>query len=133
MLAEACATGKPVYIYPLPERSHGPRAWALRAERWLADAVTARAYGTPVNRRGIERPQRGLERFSAMLLARGFVRTSGHTRRLHENLVEQGLARLFDGKLASAPADHLTDVRRVSDAVREMMGVERPDEQQYEL
>jgi mitochondrial fission protein ELM1 len=124
MLAEACATGKPVYIYPLNQRSPGPKTWALRAERWLADLVTARAYARPVNRRGIERPQRGLELLCAKLLARGFVRTSGHSRRLHEVLVERGLARFFDGKLAPTPSDHLTDIELVADRVRERMGIE---------
>jgi hypothetical protein len=125
MLAEACATGKPVYIYPLAERSPGPKNWALRAERWLADLVTARAYARPVNRRGIERPQRGLELLCAKLLARGFVRTSGHSRRLHEVLVERGLARIFDGKLAPVPSDQLSDVELVADRVRECMGMAR--------
>ena len=124
MLAEACATGKPVYIYPLNERSPGPKTWALRAERWLADLVTARAYARPVNRRGIERPQRGIELLCAKLLARGFVRTSGHSQRLHEALVERGLARLFDGKLASIPSDYLTDVERGADRVRELIGMD---------
>jgi mitochondrial fission protein ELM1 len=123
MLAEACATGKPVYIYPLSERSPGPRTWALRAERWLADLVTARAYAQPVNRRRRERPQRGLELWCAMLLAHGFVRTRGHSRRLHETLVERGLARFFDGKLAPIPSDHLTDIALVARRVRELMGV----------
>jgi len=126
MLAEACATGKPVYIYQLAERSRGPKAWALRAERWLANAVTARAYAKPVNRRGIERPQRGVELLCAKLLARGFVRTSGHSRRLHEQLVERGLARIFDGKLASMPPDQLSEVRLVADRVRKLIGVEPP-------
>ena len=124
MLAEACATGKPVYIYPLNERSPGPKTWALRAERWLADLVTARAYARPVNRRGVERPQRGLELLCAKLLARGFVRTSGHSRRLHEVLVERGLARIFDGKLASTPSDSLKDVELAAERVRELMGID---------
>jgi mitochondrial fission protein ELM1 len=126
MVAEACATGKPVYIYQLAERLRGPKAWARRAERWLADAVTARAYAQPVNRRGIERPQRGLELLCAKLLARGFVRTSGHSRRLHEQLVERGLARIFDGKLASMPPGRLSEVQVVADRVRELIGVEEP-------
>jgi mitochondrial fission protein ELM1 len=124
MLAEACATGKRVYIYPLAERSHGPRAWAVRAERWLADLVTARAYAQPVNRRGVERPQRGVELLCAQLLARGFVRTSGHSQRLHQELVERGYAHIFDGKLASMPPDGLSEVRVVADRVRELIGVE---------
>jgi mitochondrial fission protein ELM1 len=133
MLAEACATGKPVYIYPLTERSRGPKAWALRAERWLADAVTRRAYAQPVDRRGIERPQRGLERLCAELLARGFVRTSGHSQRLHEKLVERGYARIFDGKLASMPPDGLSEVRLVADRVRQLIGVEPATEEIEEI
>jgi mitochondrial fission protein ELM1 len=127
MLAEACATGKPVYIYPLSERPPGLKNWALRAERRLADRVTARAYARPVNRRGRERPQRGLELLCAKLLARGFVRTSGHSRRLHEVLVERGLARIFDGKLAPTPSDHLTDLELVADRVRDQMGMPIPE------
>jgi len=126
MLAEACATGKRVYIYPLHERSPGPRTWARRAERWIADVVTARAYAQPVNRRGRERPQRGLELLCAKLLAHGFVRTSGHSRRLHQDLVERGLARFFDGKLAPMPSDTLTDVALVARHVRELMGMPGP-------
>jgi mitochondrial fission protein ELM1 len=123
MLAEACATGKPVYIYPLRERSPDPKTWVLRAERWFADCVTARAYARPVNRRGLERPQRSLELLSAKLLAHGFVRTSGHSRRLHEILVERGLARFFDGKLAPIPSDSLTDVELAADRVRELLAI----------
>ena len=133
MLAEACATGKPVYIYPLNERSPAPKTWALRAARWLAARVAARAYARPVNRRGIERPQRGLERLSAMLLARGFVRTSGHSRRLHEVLVERGLARFFDGKLAPTPCDFLTDVELAADRVRALMGIEGASKERSKL
>jgi hypothetical protein len=62
----------------------------------------------------------------AKLLARGFVRTSGHSRRLHEELVERGLARFFDGKLAPIPSDHLTDVALVAGRVRELMGISEP-------
>jgi mitochondrial fission protein ELM1 len=126
MLAEACATGKPVYIYPLAERSPGPKNWALRAERWLADRVTERAYASPVNRRGLERPQRGLELLCARLLAHGFVRTSGHSHRLHEVLIERGLARMFDGKLAPTPSDRLSDLELAATRVRTLMGVETP-------
>ena len=99
----------------------------MRAERRLADAVTARAYAPPMNRRRVERPQRGLEWLSAVLLARGFVRTSGHSERLHGELVERGLAKLFDGKLAPIPSDHLTDVERVADRVRDLMGIRTED------
>ena len=57
------------------------------------------------------------------LLARGFVRTSGHSERLHQELVQRGLAKLFDGKLAPIPSDHLTDLQRVADRLRALMGI----------
>ncbi len=123
MLSEACATGKPVYIFPLVEASTGLRNRLRRLERRIADRVTARAYARPVNRRNFERPQRGVELASAMLLAHGFVRTSGHSKRLHEVLVQRGLARVFDGKLAPPPADRLDDLELVAHRVRELVGV----------
>jgi mitochondrial fission protein ELM1 len=123
MLAEACSTGKPVYIHPLAETSTGPRNWVRRAERWLAKRVTERAYARPVNRRNFERPQSGLERACAMLLARGFVRSSGHSRRLHEVLIERGLARIFDGKLAPPPTERLSDLQIVAERVRQRIGI----------
>ena len=101
MLAEACATRKPVYIYPLPRRSPGIRAWCRGAGRILADTVWNRAWSKPLSRRDIEKPQRGLRRFCAGLLARGIVRPGRHGRRLHELLVDRGLARIFDGTLSA--------------------------------
>jgi hypothetical protein len=37
--------------------------------------------------------------------------------------VQRGLAKLFDGKLAPIPSDHLTDIQRVADRLRALMGV----------
>jgi mitochondrial fission protein ELM1 len=123
MLAEACASGKPVWIYPLPEASSG-----LRVLRAAADAVASRALARPENRRGIERPQRGLERLCAKLVAEGIVPPFSEIRRMHEFLVEQGMARIFDENdpIPETPAPELepsSDVVRVADAVRELVGV----------
>ena len=123
MLAEACATGKPVYVVPVRERSRSPRSWLLHGERWLADRVRKRAFALRLNRRRFERPQRGLEHLAAALLARGFVRSRRHTEALQRELIDRGLARIFDGKLAPPPAEPLRDVEQVANAVRALLGV----------
>jgi mitochondrial fission protein ELM1 len=122
MLAEACTTGKPVAIFPLPARSAGVIAWMRSLGRTLGDAVARRAYASPLNKRGIERPQRGVQRFCAGLLAKGWVRTGGHSRQLHESLIAHGLATYFDGSLPQPSASSVNEMKRVADRVRTMMG-----------
>jgi len=122
MLAEACTTGKPVAIYPLPDRSAGIAARMRSLGRIIGDAVARRAYARPLSKRGIERPQRGLQRFCAGLLAKGWVRPGGHSRLLHECLIAHGLAAYFDGKMPAPPASSINEVDRVADRVRTMMG-----------
>jgi len=125
MLAEACATGKPVAIFPLPVRSAGVAAWVRSVGRTFGDAVASRAYARPLNKRGIERPQRGVQRFCAGLLAKGWVRTGGHSRQLHESLIAHGLAVYFEGTLPPEPASSINEVDRVAERVRTMMGFEK--------
>jgi len=125
MLAEACTTAKPVAIFPLPVRSAGVISWVRSVGRTLGDAVARRAYARPLNKRGIERPQRGLQRFCAGLLAKGWVRTGGHSRQLHESLIAHGLAVYFDGSLPPPPAASVNEMNRVAERVRTMMGSEK--------
>jgi len=125
MLAEACTTGKPVAIFPLPARSAGILAWVRSVGRALGDAVARRAYARPVNKRGIERPQRGVQRFCAGLLAKGWVRTGGHSRQLHESLISHGMAVYFDGSLPPPPGAGLNEMNRVAGRVRALMGFEK--------
>jgi mitochondrial fission protein ELM1 len=125
MLAEACTTGKPVAIFPLPARSAGVVAWVRSVGRALGDAVASRAYARPLNKRGIERPQRGVQRFCAGMLAKGWVRTGGHSRLLHESLIAHGLATYFDGSLPPPPTSSVNEMNRVADQVRTMMSFEK--------
>jgi hypothetical protein len=126
MLAEACTTRKPVAIFPLPMRSAGISTGVRFLGRTLGDAVARRAYARPLNKRGIERPQRGVQRFCAGLLAKGWVRTGGHSRQLHESLISHGLAVYFDGSLPAPPGSSVNEVNYVADRVRTMMGFEKP-------
>src|SRR5262249_23668977 len=54
MLAEAAATGKPLYIYPLPERQLS--RWT-RVKEWIATRARVQKF----NQRGTVRPQQGFE------------------------------------------------------------------------
>ena len=85
MLAEAVATGKPVYIYPLPERAPGLR---LR----LSQAVTERAYSRPRKEKGTVRPQQKSEYICARLIQHGVIRPPRDLRQLHRGLIESGAA-----------------------------------------
>jgi mitochondrial fission protein ELM1 len=118
MLAEALAIGRPVFIYPLPERPsfaalQRPRAWVLARAR-------ARRLGT----RGVELPQRGIRYLAARLIDRGFVRPTRDLGALHEELIEGGFAQRFGGPVHWGDARRVTDLDAVASRVRALMGVE---------
>ncbi len=123
MLAEACATGKPVTIYALPRGVPGWRGLGPRLIEACVDFVLDRADARPKSRRGITRPQRGLELFFSKLLARGIVRPTCDFELLHEALVEAGLARRFDGRYRELRSSGVTDLPRVAERVRALLGV----------
>ena len=123
MLAEACASGRPVEIYPLPRSMRTPSAWVRLIARAVSDRIAARAYKRPVNRRGFERPQRRLERVSAGLLARGWIRPGGHSRQLHRHLVDAGLARIFGDDTPIRPGRPSETAMQVAREVRRLLGL----------
>ncbi|MFQ5664824.1 MAG: ELM1/GtrOC1 family putative glycosyltransferase [Candidatus Binatia bacterium] len=119
MLAEAAATGKPMYIYPLPEQLLGP--W-LRLREW----VVARATARPLNRRGTVRPQQGLEYLCAWFIAHGLVRPPRDLNALHHRMVERGIARFFGEPLQTGPRPALREVDAVAAKVRALLGITDP-------
>jgi len=122
MIAEACATGKPVYIYPLPDRPAGVFFGAADA---LIDAVVSRAYAQPQNNRGTTRPQQGLEHLCSRLVERGFVRPNRDLHLFHRELERRGVARLFPGPEAAfepASQEPYSETERVAARVRSLMG-----------
>jgi mitochondrial fission protein ELM1 len=123
MLAEACATGKPVLIYRLQRRGRGLNALKLKAVQGFSHAVKKRAFARPVNRRGWERPQRGLELLCARLVAHGWVRPRNSIDVLHEALVEQGYARYFDVEPDLEGGRSLNEIPVVAERVRALLGV----------
>ena len=123
MLGEACATGKPVAIYEIPR---GVPGWRGLGPRWLDAFVTAvmnAADARPESRRGITRPQRGLELICSKLLARGMVRPSCDFSILHDALVERGLAHRLGSGVTQDPSTVNGDLFDVAERVRQMLGV----------
>lgn len=104
MLAEAVATGKPVYILPLPERAPGPR-------RRLADWAVRQAATDRFNKRGSRRPQEGLQYLCARLVERRILVPRRDMPALHTALVNQGVARIFGDALVAwnPPVWHETE------------------------
>jgi mitochondrial fission protein ELM1/choline kinase len=117
MLGEAAAAGRPLYIYPVPAR----RSFSRRIfTGWIADRAEARPRK---RRKGTVRPQQGLEALCARLISRGWVHVPRKLERLHQGLVEAGVARMFGEPFAPASRGPLREVLRVADRVRELMGI----------
>jgi mitochondrial fission protein ELM1 len=116
MVAEAAASGKPLYIYPVPERP--PGLWT-RIETW----VEARAYARPLNRRGTARPQRGLVGLAARLIARGVVQPRRDLNALHQALIEAGTAYPFGAPFDTSPRTPLREAQEVARKVRRLLGL----------
>jgi len=119
MIAEALSTGKPVYIYRVPERPAGPRrrtaAWVLR-----------RARARPLNRRGTVRPQQGLEYLCARLLERNVVQPPRDLAAMYDALVGAGAARYFvdaDSDTAWRPTTRININVAMARQVRALLGI----------
>jgi len=120
MLAEAVATEKPVYIYPLAERSAGVLE---RAKDW----ILMRAQSQQRNKRGRPRPQRGLAYVCGRLIERGIVQPRRDLNALHVALIERGSATFFpdagvsNNPLELRPRPALRELDRVTEQVRGLL------------
>lgn len=115
MLAEACATGKPVLIYPLTKKtpSLGQR---------LVNLVTKVAFSRPRKGKGTFRPQQGREYLCSRLIERGIIHPTRNLEAFHRSLVEAGHARMFDGTLDLTPLEPLHEADVVAARVRLLLG-----------
>ena len=116
MLAEACACGKPVYIYPVPEKP--PGLWGH-----LEEAVISHAYAALRNRRGTLRPQRGLQRLCARLIMRGLVQPRRNLEILHRDLIARGLAQPFGAALETGAREPLREAGEAAAKIRALWGM----------
>lgn len=121
MMAEAAATGKPVYIYPIPERRHGP--W-VRLEDWVEKQARARR----VNKRGKVRPQQGLEYVCAWLIARGIVQPRRDLSLLQRELIDRGIAHAFGAPLETSPREPLREAETIARRIRGLLALPASEE-----
>ncbi|MFQ5659662.1 MAG: ELM1/GtrOC1 family putative glycosyltransferase [Gammaproteobacteria bacterium] len=118
LLADAAATGKPVYIYPVPERRP-------KLKQRLKEAVLTRSQARPLNKRGTVRPQQGLEYLCARLIDRRIVVPPHDLTLLHQNLIRLGIAHPFYPTLEPG-TDRTPGLREADDAacrVRNLLGL----------
>ena len=112
MLMEACSTGKPVWIFPLPVRAsfralHYGREWVVRQ---------AVAY-----RKGGRRRYPGVGALCDRWIEQGYVRPARNLDRMHFDLVERGLAGRFGSREPrGAKTDREGDRELVARAVRDL-------------
>jgi len=124
MLAEAAATGKPVYIYPLPKRQ-------LSLWTRLKEQVVARAQIQRFNARGTVRPQQGLEYLCARLIERGIILPQPDLHVLHQTLVSQGIAHFFGEPLDTANRPVLREIDEVVRRVQALMGMSEEQGEEF--
>jgi len=94
LMADAAASGKPVYVYPVA----APPSNLTSAFR---ETVFARAQARPLNKRGTVRPQQGLEYLCARLIERGIVLPPHDLTALHQSLIRYGIIRPFATPVAT--------------------------------
>jgi mitochondrial fission protein ELM1 len=124
MLAEACATGRPVSIYPVPRRLEslpGNKLLRDRIWRWRASRTSYR--GTPKQQDRFARCYDGL-------VVAGFLTPSRDLGAYHERLRAEGLATIgLDTKeKPPTPRRRMDDMERAVDRVRRVWTAARPAE-----
>ncbi|MGQ4808286.1 hypothetical protein NKDENANG_01667 [Candidatus Entotheonellaceae bacterium PAL068K] len=115
MLAEAVATGRPVYIYPLPER--------YRVLDRLKEWVVTRSQSARWNHRGTRKPQRRLAYVCARLIEHGMVMPPNDLNALHQVLVDLGVARFFGAPLNTEKRPALRETEDVASRIRALVGL----------
>lgn len=118
MLAEAAASGKPMYIYPLPERPPGPKA---RLKGW----VVAHAYassGENGAQQGSVQPHGGVASLCRLLIVSGIVRPRRDLNALHQTLICRRIARPFGEPLDTENRPVLQESDEVARKVRTLLG-----------
>jgi mitochondrial fission protein ELM1 len=116
MLADAAATGKPLYIYPISKQ---------QLDRWtqLKEWIVARGEKQRLGLRGTIKPQRGLQYLCARLVERGIILPQPDLHILHETLVGCGIAQFFGSSVSPTSSAGLREVDDIAQRVRMLMGM----------
>ena len=122
LMADAAATGKPVYVYPLNERRANPVSV-------FREMVFARSQARPLNKRGTVRPQQGLEYLCARLIEHGFVLPPHDLLALQQSLIRLGIIQPFGAPfVTTTPQAGLRVAHDAARQVRQMLGLVEPAE-----
>jgi mitochondrial fission protein ELM1 len=116
MLADAAATGKPVYIYPLPKQQLD--LWSQLKER-----IVARSEKHRWGNRGTIQPQTGVQYVCARLVERGVILPQADLHILHQTLVGSGIAQFFGSSRTPTSSGGLREVDDIARRVRTLMGM----------
>jgi mitochondrial fission protein ELM1 len=122
MLAEACATGKPVSIYAIPRRFENiPGSRLLRDGVWNWRASRTTYRGTP-------KQQDWMARMYDRLVENGLVTPPRDLAAYHERLSAEGLATIGLGSTAQPPRPRkrIDDLARAVERVRQVWTGARP-------
>ena len=114
-LPDACATDKPVTVYPVSPR---PRRFHQR----LKDLATSRALSEPFGNRGTPRPQSGLPYWCARMVEAGRLRPAPDPRLTWDHLRQLDRIRMFDGEFGVEWSGGPSETERVAARVRELVG-----------
>jgi hypothetical protein len=118
MLAEAAATSKPLYIYPLPD---GENSLRKRLRVWVSRRARSHQ-GNPTGRSRLQ-----LQLFCARVIELGLVRPRRDLTAMHRCLIEAGHARPFGAPLDTERRPPLRELDQVAERVRILLGYSSKD------
>ncbi|MCP3984639.1 MAG: hypothetical protein GY723_09615 [bacterium] len=121
MLAEACATDRPVMVFPLPRVSMARGGRGVGG--WVGDALLAQAEREIPNHRGTPRPQKGLPRLVSRWIDAGWLRPTRDLESLHADLTQRGRLQQFGDEPCLERAKPHREAAGVAARLRELMGV----------
>ena len=123
LVAEAAASAKSVYIYPIKEQDSA-------ASRLFRTWVKDRANTRPLNARGTPRPQQGLEYLCARLIEQGYVSPPLDREELHKELYRRGVVQPFSAADSESPAPgkRLQEADEIAQRVRSLLGYPSPSD-----
>jgi mitochondrial fission protein ELM1 len=119
MLAEACATGKPVALFETPLRPTRLRCALAAIERLIT------GHGSRKNYRGMPKQQDWLARCFDRMIERGLFMPIRELRDYHHALLSRGLLHRFGETSLQAPPGGSDNMNQAVDAIRRLMAGDR--------
>ncbi len=113
-LADAASSGKPVYLYSIPNQPP-------KVVESIQDRIFERAHGSPLNSRGTVRPQQAIEYLCARTLERGLVAAPVDRDGLQSALFDRKIAYDFGTALRSDLHPSLQEAEAAAEQIRSLL------------